>query len=580
MRRPYASSSVALLTALLVLGVATAPAALAEQKIRNPDIFKKSLDAARQALEYYGPYDDPEELRRINDIGYRIVQASGFEDYPFSFHLVDMIAPNAFALPCGQIFLTRGMLNLDLDDDMLAGLLGHEIAHVVMNHGLRMQRRATLFNVLSQALLVGVMVSAGGDGRSQDDLPHPYDVYGAGPNSSDRGNLLQGAYAAGVVVSELLLRSYSREFEDESDEEGQRWAAAAGFDPAGTEALMERMRTRLPQSGLYGYWQTHPFFEERVNAARVRKTALKIQEPESADELRQATQELLLDFGESKHEEALPLLKRAALAAWPRGERADAIRLELLHKRRDLALEPAELSRDYGALIADYRQVRDEVAELSPDSGLLMTLDDEIEGFETDRRALEARAVEVFENAVFETGFLEAFVSNFPESELLPAVSLALGDAYARLGRHADAVDRYLAAAVGSPDTPEGRRAHRGLESLVPRLEHLGALQQVAGLDNEPALRELAARRLIDRVNSYSDPANGAAYLERYPEGPFVQQVIDRQNVLADNLYGEVVLYQSVGENLKALERIQKILTYAPSSRAAERLRESAAIAS
>ncbi|MDH3254482.1 MAG: M48 family metallopeptidase, partial [Acidobacteriota bacterium] len=250
-----------------------APFAMAQEAppVDNPEIFSKSLEAAQQAMEFYGRYDNPEELRRVAEIGYRIAQETRFTAYPFSFFLVDIPVPNAFALPAGQIFITRGMLDLGLTDDMLGGLLGHEIGHVVMNHGLKMQRRATLLNVLSQTVLAGVIIATN---NSRDDYIPPTGGYDP---SNPRGDRIMGTAAAGLVVSELLLRSYSREFEDEADSEGQRWAAAAGYDPNGYRLLMELMRSRLPESKEYGYWRTHPFFDSRVKAAMVRADLLTIQ---------------------------------------------------------------------------------------------------------------------------------------------------------------------------------------------------------------------------------------------------------------------------------------------------------------
>jgi predicted Zn-dependent protease len=156
-------------TAVLLLVSSTAP--LPAQTIANPDLFVKSAKAAQQALDYYGRYDNPEELERMAAIGYRLAQESKFQDFPFTFYLIDMPEPNAFALPGGQIFITKGMLDMGLNDDMLAGLLGHEIGHVVLKHGTRIQRRATLLNVLSQALLVGVMISASQNDNSRGPQP-------------------------------------------------------------------------------------------------------------------------------------------------------------------------------------------------------------------------------------------------------------------------------------------------------------------------------------------------------------------------------------------------------------------------
>ena len=211
-----------------------------DREVENPDLFTKSLEAARQAVEFYGAYDDPQELRRVSEIGYRIALETDFTKYPFSFFLVDIPVPNAFALPGGQIFITRGMLDLGLSDDMLAGLLGHEIGHVVMNHGMRMQRRATLLNVLSQTLLAGVIIATD---NSRDDYVPPTGGYDP---SDPRGDRIMGAAAAGLVVSELLLRSYSREYEDEADDEGQRYAAGSGFDP--DASLSDLLGRRVDQA--------------------------------------------------------------------------------------------------------------------------------------------------------------------------------------------------------------------------------------------------------------------------------------------------------------------------------------------
>jgi predicted Zn-dependent protease len=425
-----------LILACLLLGLAPTPAGA--QEIAKEDLFEKTLKAALQALAFYGRYDNPAEMQRVADIGYRIAQESKFQDYPYTFYLADMPEPNAFALPGGQIFITRGMLDLGLSDDMLAGLLGHEIGHVVMQHGTRMQRKATLLNILSQALLVGVMIGAS-QGDNRNDVPT--DPYGRG-NST--GDLIQGTAAAGAVISELLLRSYSREFEDEADDEGQRLAAAAGFDPNGTQQLMEKMLAHMPQTKEYGYWRTHPFFDDRAQAANVRDDLLKIQNPSSAAEYRAKTQSLLLDFAErSKIEpELIPHLKEEALIAWPQGPAADGLRLEKLHALSEVLETQNPLARDWSQLIAAYRSELDQVRQLTPASPLVAQLEEEVTSFDRQRRELYHKAVETFNAGIFETEFLETFASNYPDSPEKPAVALALGDAYSRLGRQSEAVER------------------------------------------------------------------------------------------------------------------------------------------
>ena len=560
-----------LLTSMLLTSVSWPSMA---QSVSNPELFEKSQTAAMQALAYYGPYENAEEMRRVDDIGYRIAQETRFQEFPFTFYLIDMPEPNAFALPGGQIFLTRGMLNLGLSDDMLAGLLGHEIGHVVLQHGTKMKRRATLLNVLSQALLAGVVIAASQSGGSKESSPYPRDPYGR--NDSRTGDLIQGTAAAGAVFSELLLRSHSRGFEDEADDEGQRFAAAAGFDPQGTRQLMDKMRTHMPQSKEYGYWRTHPFFEERVQAASVRQDLLKIQDPSSADEYRMRTQETLLAFLEEPdlEPEFVELLQDRALLAWPQGPAADKIRLTQLHQLREHQESRKPMSQEWRSVIVSYETNLEEVEDLTPQSPLIETLSTEIEEMGTRLQDNYPAAVEILQGGIYETEFLEAFVSNYPNSPEMPQVSLALGEAFARLGREEDAVAHFLQAWKADEGGEAGSRAMIGLRNVTRRLKSLSALEHLATESDDVEIRDSATERLATLASRFDDLANGADYLKKYPQGQEAGVVAEHLDQLAEQLYGEMILYQSVGDHVKGIERIQQILTYAPNSPAAGRLRE------
>src|SRR4051794_26572152 len=160
--------------ALVLLALAGLASRLPAQTISDPDLFGKSLKAAQQALAEYGVYDNPTQLARINRIGYELAQQSAYQKFPFTFTLVDMPVPNAVSLPGGQIFVTRGMLDLGVSDDMMANVLGHEIGHVVLEHYKHLERRATLMNILSNVLLAGVLISA--DRSRPRNVPEaPYD---------------------------------------------------------------------------------------------------------------------------------------------------------------------------------------------------------------------------------------------------------------------------------------------------------------------------------------------------------------------------------------------------------------------
>ena len=483
------------------------------QTIADPELFKKSLEVAAQATEVYGDYDNAAELARVNRIGYELAQHTELAKFPFTFGLVDMPVPNAMALPGGQIFVTRGMLELGLDDDMLAAVLGHEIGHVTLEHFKRMQRKSTLLNILGNLLVVGVMLGDQGN-RAPEGVPYdPREGYGP--------SRVQGAAAASLILSELLLRSYSRDHEDESDAEGQRLSALAGYDPVGAQKVWELMNSRAPQLREYGYLQTHPFPEERSRAAAARKGTWKIQKGKPADDYRLRTQATLMTWMERNRPGAkeASFVKAASLAAWPQGKVAENLRLERLHDLRDAELTRPILSRDFGKLVQRYRDEMAAVRAVDAKSDLLPTLEAEIGDLEKQRKEAYPRAVEVLGGGIYETSFLESFLSNYPDAAQAPEVGLALGDAYSRLGNQTEAVSRYLSAWEGAPESPEGKRARAGLRILAPNLKELSALEQLAQQDRDPEIKKIAEERLAAIARSYDDVSNGAEYLRRYPEG-------------------------------------------------------------
>jgi predicted Zn-dependent protease len=546
------------------------------QRISNPDLYRKSLRAATQAGKQYGLVEVDPEVERVNRIGYELASVSEFDKFPFTFSVVDMPIPNAFALPAGHIFVTRGLLDLGLDDDMLAGLLGHEIAHVTQQHFLRMQRRATLFNALSQLLTLGMIAAQSG---SRDEIYQgPGGIWQR--DSSNTADLLQGAQATSLVMSELLLRSYSRDNEDESDEVGQRLAAKAGYSPDGARQLMAKMRARIPQTKAFGYWQTHPFFDDRVRAAEARAGTLAALDPPAAasvDAYRQATQAALLAFletGEKLEDDARETLESSALLAWPAGDQADRIRIERLEELRAETEDRLSLSRDYGAVVNAYLEQMRQISARTPDSPALERLRRELGEMRGELARLYPKALEVLDGGVYETSFLESFLSNYPDSPRRHEAALALGLAYSRLGRETEAVDRLVQVWESAPESEAGQQAARGLRNLAPLLAQLGALELLANQSRDDELAALAERRLDEFAQRFTELSNGADYLDRFPSGAYAEIVTRRLNDLAEGAYREMVLYQQLGDVAKAIERANEILEHAPLSPAAERLGE------
>ena len=229
-------------------------------------------------------------------------------------------------------------------------------------------------------------------------------------------------------------------------------------------------------------------------------------------------------------------------------------------------------------MVRAYLEQETEVAALTPQTPFLDLLAKEKGSLQAQSEDLYPKARAILDEGVFETSFLERFLSNWPEADEVPRVALLLGDAHSRLGRPTEAVGSYLKAMEEAPGSVEAERAARGLKLLTPHLDRLAALQRLAGQRLDPALADLAAARLAEKAPAFTDVDNGAEYLDRFPDGQYTDAVSTRMNELADKLYAEVLLYQAVGDHVKAIERINTILTYAPLSPAADLLRERAVL--
>ncbi len=202
------------------------------------------LEAAPEMAQQMGGVVDPSDpaARLVDEIGARIVARSNAAGSPyagnFQFHLLaDPQTINAFALPGGQVFITKGLFDRMQTEAELAGVLGHEIGHVIHRHSAEQMAKGQLGATLSQA--VGVAASDGSDGG-------------------------QRAAMVAAMVSQMMQLKYGRGDESESDRYGIDAMAAAGYDP---KAMLEVMEI-LKQAGGAGrqpeWMSSHPLPETRI----------------------------------------------------------------------------------------------------------------------------------------------------------------------------------------------------------------------------------------------------------------------------------------------------------------------------
>src|SRR5437899_11578725 len=112
-------------------------------------------EQAAEVARTIGLVDDPRLATYVQEVGRRLSARSPRRDVTYTFAVVDMAEPNAFALPGGEIFVSRGLLVLANSEDELAGVLGHEIGHVAARHAARRVTRAAPL-ALATALGAGV----------------------------------------------------------------------------------------------------------------------------------------------------------------------------------------------------------------------------------------------------------------------------------------------------------------------------------------------------------------------------------------------------------------------------------------
>ena len=194
-------------------------------------------EADPQIKEEMGVYDDPELQRYVSDIGHRIAKISERPELPWQFTVVDVPAINAFAVPGGFIYITRGILPFLENEAQLAGVLGHEIGHVTARHSAQQYTRQ-IGGTLGLVAL-GIFVPAA---RPFGDLT---------------------SQALGV-----LFLSYGRDDELQADALGARYEATLGWDPAGVPAFLSTLG-RLDEAsgsrrGVPNWLSTHPDPLDRV----------------------------------------------------------------------------------------------------------------------------------------------------------------------------------------------------------------------------------------------------------------------------------------------------------------------------
>jgi predicted Zn-dependent protease len=200
------------------------------------------LQAVPEMTQQFGGEVDHPVNDYVESVGQRVVRQSEASrgPYEYDFHvLADPETINAFALPGGQVFITLGLLRRLTSEAELAGVLGHEVGHVVGRHGAE--------HLSKQQLTAGLV---GAVGVATYDPENP------------QGSQQRAIMAA--AIAQMVNMKFGREDELESDALGVRFMKAAGYDPRGMTRLMQVLAEGGGSRGQPEFFSTHPSPENRM----------------------------------------------------------------------------------------------------------------------------------------------------------------------------------------------------------------------------------------------------------------------------------------------------------------------------
>jgi predicted Zn-dependent protease len=216
------------------------------------DAYYLGRAVAANILTTYKPFNNAQSVQYLNDICQALVINSNYQAVYKGYYvmLLDSNEINAFSTPAGHIFITRKLAESAASEDMLAAVLAHELAHIVLKHGINIINETKLENELSSIADWAANTAAS---RSAE----------AARASSFRDSLTK-------TIDVLMRSGYSQTQEFEADLEAVVILARAGYDP---NALMEMLKVLQNARGNQrtGFYSTHPSPEQRIANVEVLK---------------------------------------------------------------------------------------------------------------------------------------------------------------------------------------------------------------------------------------------------------------------------------------------------------------------
>ena len=209
---------------------------------------KEEEDMSRQMMamiyKHFDIIDDPVVVPYVNKIGQRILASLPKQPFKYHFHVIREDVYNAFATPAGHIFVYTGLIEAMNEEEELAGIIGHEIAHVYCRHISQKIERSKKIRVATLAgVAAGILMGLGGAGEAASAVT-------------------MGSTAAGQSA-EL---AYSREDEMQADQFGLKFLKQSGYNASGLLEILKKIRSKtwFGSDQIPTYLMTHPAVEDRI----------------------------------------------------------------------------------------------------------------------------------------------------------------------------------------------------------------------------------------------------------------------------------------------------------------------------
>ncbi|MDM8543035.1 M48 family metalloprotease [Desulfococcaceae bacterium HSG9] len=226
---------------IFLTGLMAPPDAASISTKEEEKLAKEFLTAVKKHLQLI---DDPIIVNYLNTVGQRLVKVFPSMPFEFHFYMVQDDTYNAFAGPAGHIFMHSGLFLAMESEEELAGIIGHEIAHVTSRHiSDRIERSTKIGAATIAGVAAGILLGAAGAGK-----------------------VASAVTLGSVAAGQSSVLAYSREDEIQADQVGLIYLDKAGYNGKGLLSALKKIRSRewFGSEQIPTYLKTHPASEERI----------------------------------------------------------------------------------------------------------------------------------------------------------------------------------------------------------------------------------------------------------------------------------------------------------------------------